>query len=46
MPQGPDNWCLVAGPLSPLKPHTPLPATVVMIPFETLRTRQLLESAM
>ena len=42
---GPLNWALVAGPLSPLKPAVPFPATVVITPFETLRTRLLLESA-
>ena len=34
------NWALVAGPLSPLKPGTPFPATVVITPFETLRMRR------
>ena len=37
---------LVAGPLSPLKPGNPFPATVVITPFETLRTRLLRLSAM
>jgi hypothetical protein len=32
--------------LSPLKPDVPFPATVVITPWETLRTRLLLESAM
>ena len=40
------NWALVAGPLSPLKPRVPLPATVVITPFETLRMRWLYVSAM
>ena len=40
------NWALVAGPLSPLEPGVPFPATVAMTPFETLRMRWLLESAM
>src|SRR6516165_9706379 len=43
---GLDNLALIAGPLSPLKPAVPFPATVVMTPFETLRTRLLPESAM
>src|ERR1039457_6435691 len=45
-PPGPANWALVAGPLSPLKPSVPLPATVVITPFETLRTREFQASAM
>ena len=36
----------MAGPLSPLKPGVPFPATVVITPFETLRMRLLPESAM
>jgi hypothetical protein len=32
-------WALVAGPLSPLKPNIPFPATVAITPFETLRMR-------
>src|ERR1035437_6130531 len=43
-PEGMSNWALVAGPLSPLKPCGPVPATVVITPFETLRMR--LPSAM
>src|SRR5580658_4888265 len=39
--EGPDNCALVAGPLSPLKPCLPFPATVVITPFETLRMREL-----
>ncbi len=39
------NWALVAGPLSPLKPDVPFPATVVITPFETLRMRLLPVSA-
>ena len=35
------NWALMAGPLSPLKPGVPFPATVVITPSETLRTRLL-----
>jgi hypothetical protein len=38
-PPGLANWALVAGPLSPLKPGIPSPATVVITPFEILRTR-------
>jgi len=34
----------VAGPLSPLKPVIPFPATVVITPFETLRMRLLPDS--
>ena len=37
---------LVAGPPSPEAAPKPVPAIVVMVPFETLRTRPLLESAM
>jgi len=40
-PLGQNNRALVAGPLSPLKPCVPPPATVVITPFETLRTRLL-----
>ena len=40
------NSALVAGPLSPLKPCVPFPATVVITPFETLRMRLLTVSAM
>src|SRR5580700_8315224 len=40
------NWALVAGPLSPLKPAVPFPATVVITPFETLRMRWFDASAM
>lgn len=36
----------VAAPPSPTKPPVELPAMVVMIPFETLRIRLLLVSAM
>jgi len=32
MPEGPLNWALVAGPLSPLNPRVPFPATGVRIP--------------
>ena len=46
MPCGSFNWALVAGPLSPLKPRVPFPATVVITPFESLRTRMLPESTM
>jgi len=46
MPVGSSNWALVAGPLSPLKPGVPVPATVVITPFETLRMRLLSLSAM
>ena len=40
------NCARRAGPLSPAKPAEPLPATVLMTPFETLRTRWLPPSAM
>jgi hypothetical protein len=40
------NPALVAGPLSPLKPVVPFPATVVMTPFEILRMRVFPVSAM
>ena len=46
MAYGPSSWALVAAPLSPLYPGVPLPATVVMTPFVTLRTRLLPKSAM
>src|SRR5271169_4031191 len=36
-PEGLPNWALVAGPLSPTS--VPPPATVLITPFETLRTR-------
>ena len=36
----------MAGPLSPPKPCVPLPATVVITPFETLRMRLFIKSAM
>jgi len=36
----------VAGPLSPLKPSVPVPATVEITPFETLRMRLFTLSAM
>ena len=45
-PKGAFNWALVAGPLSPLKPAVPFPATVVITPFATLRMRLLFASAM
>src|ERR1017187_10719292 len=45
-PSGWFNCALVAGPLSPLKPDDPFPATVVITPFETLRMRELPVSAM
>ena len=32
-----DNLALVAGPLSPLNPGIPVPATVVITPLETIR---------
>ena len=45
-PQTPEICAAVAGPLSPLKPEFPVPATVVIIPAgETLRIRALLKSA-
>src|SRR5262249_27669828 len=43
---GPANCADVAGPPSPLKPTTPLPATLVMMPDgEITRIRWLTESA-
>src|ERR1017187_4270072 len=42
-PVGPFNWAPVAGPLSPST--LPPPATVVITPFEILRMRLLLVSA-
>ena len=39
MPDGKNNWMLVAGPLSPLNPRVPFPAKVVIIPPENFRTR-------
>ena len=36
----------MAGPPSPLKQHVPLPPTVVITPFATLRMRWLSVSAM
>lgn len=44
-PSGAFNWALVAGALSPLKPGAPFPATVVIVPLETLRMRWLAVSA-
>ena len=38
-PCGPFNVALVAGPLSPDEPATPVPATVEIVPPEILRTR-------
>jgi len=38
-PVGIRNWALVAGPWSPLKPDVPLPATVVITPFDTCGIR-------
>jgi hypothetical protein len=47
MPHGKLSSAFRAGPLSPAKPLTPLPARVVMIPWvSTLRTRMLDASAM
>jgi hypothetical protein len=41
------SWALVAGPPSPEKPSTPVPATVVMVPSSpTRRTRALALAAM
>src|ERR1035441_952809 len=45
-PQGQYNWALAAGPLSPPKPCAPVPTTVVITPFETLRMQLLKVSAM
>src|ERR1035437_9546732 len=45
-PWGLSNWALVAGPLSPLKPDVPFPATVVITPLETSRMRLSWKSAM
>src|ERR1035438_3963196 len=45
MPEGLYSPALVAGPVSPLKPPVPFPATVVITPLETLRMRLLPESA-
>ena len=42
-----DNCAAVAGPPSPAKPWTPVPATVVIVPDgDTLRMRWLFESGM
>jgi hypothetical protein len=38
------SWAPRAGPLSPLKPGVPFPATVVITPFEILRIRVPLPS--
>jgi hypothetical protein len=38
------NWALVAGPLSPLNPAVPFPATVVITPPATMRMQLLPES--
>src|SRR5271156_2422607 len=46
IPLGPFNCALEAGPLSPLKPAVPFPATVVITPFETLLILLVPESAM
>src|ERR1039457_2023572 len=46
IPVGWFNWALVAGPLSPLNPAVPFPATVVITPFETLKMRLSLGLAM
>ncbi len=53
IPKGEFSRALVAGPPSPLKPPVPLvpawlvrPATVVIVPPETLRIRLLPRSAM
>src|SRR5437870_2533722 len=43
--EGPFNEALVAAPPSPEKPTVPLPATVVMVPLDTLRIRLLAGSA-
>src|ERR1019366_9288666 len=40
------SWAPAAGPLSPLKQHVPFPATVVITPLVTLRTRKLNASVM
>ena len=40
------NCALVAGPLSPLKPRNPVPATVVMTPLAIMRTQLFCVSAM
>src|ERR1700675_47758 len=44
--EGEFNWALVAGPLSPLKPVVPFPATAVIAPFETFQMWLLSASAM
>src|ERR1039457_3665409 len=44
-PKGLFSWALVAGPLSPPKLIVPFPATVVITPLETLRTRAFALSA-
>jgi hypothetical protein len=47
MARGPSNWAAVAGPPSPEKPATPVPATVVIVPVGSIRRmRSLPESAM
>jgi hypothetical protein len=40
------SWALVAWPVSPLKPGVPVPPTVLIIAFETLRIRWSPVSAM
>jgi hypothetical protein len=45
-PIGLSNWALVAGPLSPLKPDVPFPATTAINPFETFQMRLLASSVM
>ena len=40
-PPGLFNWALVAGPLSPLKPAVPLPATRVKTPVAASHRRTL-----
>jgi hypothetical protein len=44
-PEGVPTIALAAGPPSPENPCMPLPAIVVMIPFDTSRTRKRLLSA-
>src|SRR5271168_1593308 len=38
-PVGEFNWALIAGPLSPLKPEVPFPATAVIAPLEIFQMK-------
>jgi hypothetical protein len=46
IPVGNDNDALVAGPPSPENARVPVPAIVVIVPFDTFRIRLLYVSAM